>query len=154
MPFQGEVETRWLRHGGPDRKMQLLADFAYIDRSGYAWLAVKGDTVDGASIPDELWSRLVGTPFVGDYRRATVVHDVACQRQIKTSREAHRMFYQALLEDGVAKERALLMYTAVRLFGPKWDASGLHRGLAPEEAAAEIDFDELESALDEVVGEI
>jgi hypothetical protein len=30
------------------------------------------------------------------------------------------MFYEAMLCDGVSEERALAMYTAVRLFGPKW----------------------------------
>jgi hypothetical protein len=93
---------------------------------------------------------VVGTPFIGDYRRASVVHDVACERHEKTSRDAHRMFYEAMLTDGTSKPRALLFYTAVRLFGPQWDQQrGFHPMLAAR--AHEIDFDRFEAALDQVV---
>ena len=61
------------------------------------------------------------------------------------------MFFEAMLADGTAKERALLFYTAVRLFGPKWDQQ---RGFRPMFAipVEEIDFDRLEAALDTVLG--
>jgi hypothetical protein len=148
--FEGDVDTRWLVHGGADREMQLLSEFAFIDSAGYRWAAHSGEKVDGASIPEQVWSTVVGTPFIGDYRRASVVHDVACERHEKTSRDAHRMFYEAMLADGTEKARALLFYTAVRLFGPQWDR---HRGFRPmlAHAAQDIDFDRLEAALDEVV---
>jgi hypothetical protein len=148
--FEGNVDTRWLVHGGADREMELLSEFAFVDSFGYRWTAHAGEKVDGASIPDQVWSTVVGTPFIGDYRRASVVHDVACERHEKTSREAHRMFYEAMLADGTEKARALLFYTAVRLFGPQWDD---RRGFRPMLAhpAQDIDFDRLEAALDEVV---
>lgn len=150
--FEGNVETRWLVEPGEDREMEMLSEFAFIDSTGYRWTAHPGEQVDGASIPEVVWSRVVGTPFIGDYRRASVVHDVACTRQEKTSKEAHRMFYEAMLTDGTSKERALLFYTAVRLFGPKWDQQrGFRQMFAlPVE---EIDFDRFEAALDTVLGE-
>ena len=149
--FEGNVDTRWLVERGEDRKMEMLSEFAFIDSKGYRWAAHRGEQVDGASIPEVVWSKVVGTPFIGDYRRASVVHDVACVRREKTSKEAHRMFFEAMLADGTAKERALLFYTAVRLFGPKWDQQ---RGFRPMFAvpAEEIDFDRLEAALDHVLG--
>jgi Protein of unknown function (DUF1353) len=148
--FEGNVDTRWLVHGGADREMELLSPFAFVDSTGYRWAAHPGEKVDGASIPDQVWSTVVGTPFIGDYRRASVVHDVACERHERTSREAHRMFYEAMLADGTEKARALLFYTAVRLFGPQWDQQ---RGFRPMLAhrAQDIDFDRLEAALDEVI---
>jgi hypothetical protein len=148
--FDGDVDTRWLVHGGADREMELLSEFAFVDSAGYRWAAHAGEKVDGASIPDQVWSAVVGTPFIGDYRRASVVHDVACERHEKTSREAHRMFYEAMLADGTEKGRALLFYTAVRLFGPQWDQQlGFRPMLAHR--AQDIDFDRLEAALDDVV---
>ena len=116
--FEGQVDTQWRRHAGEDRDMQLLSDFAFIDSRGVRWDAPAGRIINGASIPEVLWSKIVGTPYIGDYRRATVVHDVACQDKAKPHEEVHRMFYDAMLCDGVSEERAFLMYTAVRLFGP------------------------------------
>lgn len=167
--FEGNVDARWLVEGGPDRSMQLLADFAFVDSTNFRWEAKNGDKVDGASIPEAIWSEVVGTPFIGDYRRASVVHDVACDKHFKSSREAHRMFYEAMLADGTPEARAMLFYTAVRLFGPQWDeaprgalamkAGGpkkmnrkFKKALPGKVAKPKIDFDALEAALDAVVG--
>jgi hypothetical protein len=120
--FEGDVNAVWLRHSGPDRKMRLATDFAFVDSRGVRWDAPAGSTIDGASIPEILWSSLIGTPYIGDYRRATVVHDVACQEMTRPHEEVHYMFYEAMICDGVDEERAVFMYTAVRLFGPKWPA--------------------------------
>jgi hypothetical protein len=137
--FEGDVEARWLVEEGPDRRMVLVSAFTFVDSTGYRWEAKAGEIIDGASIPKELWNQVVGTPFTGDYRRAAVVHDVACARREKTSKEVHRMFYEAMICDGTDKTRALLFYTAVRLFGPQW----------PQEVrAGQISFRELERALD------
>ncbi len=51
--FVGTVKTEWIE---PDRKMRLLDDFAYVDPAGVEWPAPKGSVVDGASIPQVLWS--------------------------------------------------------------------------------------------------
>ena len=104
--FEGNVDTRWLVHGGADREMELLSAFAFVDSTGYRWAAHPGEKIDGASIPDQVWSTVVGTPFIGDYRRASVVHDVACERHERTSREAHRMFYEAMLAERYRRRRA------------------------------------------------
>lgn len=156
MPFVGDVEARWLVDDGADRKMKLLAPFAFDDSKGYRWQANTGEEVDGASIPEVVWSRLVGTPFIGDYRRASVIHDVACQRYIRSSRDAHRMFYEAMLEDGTEPQRAMLFYMAVRTFGPRWDegdqpGAPKRFSIASEDSAPS--FDEIEAALDQVLGE-
>ncbi len=132
--FVGDVKTLWLRdQGAPDRNMQLLEDFKFIDSRGVEWLAPAGSVVDGASIPRVLWST-VGDPFIGDYRRATVLHDVACDEKARPHEEVHRMFYDAMRADGVSHDRATIMYTAVRLFGPKWIVAAAAAG--PEEMAA------------------
>jgi hypothetical protein len=156
--FEGNVDARWLVEDGADRKMQLLADFAFFDSTGFKWETKAGDTIDGASIPEAVWSGVVGTPFIGDYRRASVVHDVACDKHIKTSKDAHRMFYEAMLKDGTSEARAMLFYTAVRLFGPQWETAArvsnrqFKMTLAGKVTKPGIDFKKLEAALDHVVG--
>ena len=122
MRFEGEVDVRWLVEGGQDRRMKLLSKFAFMDSTGLRWEANPGDVVDGASIPEFLWSHVAGTPFIGDYRRASVLHDVACAKKMRTSPQAHRMFYDAMIADGTDPKRAMTMYVAVRLFGPRWES--------------------------------
>ena len=82
--------------------------------------------MDCASIPHRLWT-LVGGPCGGDYLRASIVPDVYCWRDLNHKRgsepwqKTHRMFYQGMLTGGVSKYYALLLYGAVRKFGPTWD---------------------------------
>jgi Protein of unknown function (DUF1353) len=149
--FEGQVDTQWRRHEDEDRDMQLLSDFAFIDSRGIRWDAPAGRIINGASIPEVLWSKIVGTPYVGDYRRATVVHDVACQDKAKPHEEVHRMFYDAMLCDGVSEERAFLMYTAVRLFGPKWPSRAAQQ--RSRRALRRFDIGGLTKALDQALGE-
>lgn len=83
--FVGTVKTEWIE---PDRKMRLLDDFSYVDSRGTVWAAPKGSVVDGASIPQVLWS-VVGSPYTGEYRNASVVHDVACVKRDKPWQDVH-----------------------------------------------------------------
>ncbi len=119
--FTGEVEARWVHdyRGRADREMILLSDFSFTDSKGFTWVAEKGTSIDGSSIPKVLWW-LVGNPLIGDHRRASVVHDAACQKQEKTSKEVAWMFYEAMLEDGFSWFWAKAYWLAVRYFGPQW----------------------------------
>lgn len=116
----GEVDTRWLKTTGPDRKMRLLADFCFEDNKGRLWKAPEKSIIDGASIPRCLWS-VFGDPFIGDYRRASVIHDVYCKDQEVPHKQVHKMFHEFMLADGVGPIKAQAMYFAVKTFGPKWD---------------------------------
>lgn len=152
--FIGEVRAQWLRHRGPDRRMKLMENFAFVDDNGVRWVAPAGSVIDGASIPEILWSAAVGTPYIGDYRRATVLHDVACQQQTQPHTAVHRMFYDAMITDGVPVLQAQQMYTAVRFFGPRWEivpAEGVAAATVP--VRRELSIDELEAALDAALGE-
>lgn len=103
--FVGEVITKWLTHQGDDSEMELLEDFTFIDPDRFEWKAPQGSKVNGASIPSVLWS-LIGSPFVGDYRRASVVHDVACDNRKQPHEAVHLMFYYAMRADGVGWVKA------------------------------------------------
>ncbi|MEM8885773.1 MAG: DUF1353 domain-containing protein, partial [Planctomycetota bacterium] len=80
--FSSEPVLKWTPDPhGSHHDMQLIADFAFVDRNGNEWWVPKGEHVDGASIPKELWSSIVGTPYIGAYRRATIVHDFHCNAE-------------------------------------------------------------------------
>jgi Protein of unknown function (DUF1353) len=97
----------------------LTYDFKYVDPNGVGWQAAAQNQTDGASIPP--WAQpFIGQPFDEKYIRAAVIHDHYCDRHVRTWRATHRVFYEALLELGVASANAKLMYYAVYLGGPKW----------------------------------
>jgi hypothetical protein len=113
--FVGDVVGKWLTL----REMELQQDFVFIDVSGFRWCAPKGAIIDGASRPRLAWA-FIGSPFVGEYRRASVVHDVYCQTKAQPHKLVHKMFYDAMRLDGVGFFKAKTMYFAVKLGGPKW----------------------------------
>ncbi|MCX7004762.1 MAG: DUF1353 domain-containing protein [bacterium] len=113
--FSGNPKTEWtVDDNGEDRNMVLLEDFSYIDPDGKKWNAPKGSVVNGASIPRPLWST-VGSPYTDDYRRASVVHDVACNSQTIPRKDADVMFYHACLAGGCSYSQANLLYAGVRV---------------------------------------
>jgi hypothetical protein len=116
--FSGEPQAHWLTEDGTeDRKMRLLEKFSFRDPVGKKWEASKDAVVDGASIPRALWT-LVGSPFTGDYRRASIVHDIACDEAGSNAtkrRAADRMFYHACRAGGCSIWQSTLLYIGVRI---------------------------------------
>jgi hypothetical protein len=117
--FVGRVVVEWIEENEGERKMRLVEPFSYIDNDGIRWDVPAGHLVDGASIPQSLWS-VVGSPYVGKYRKASVIHDYYCDVKTAPSGRVHKMFYDAMLASGVESLRAGLMYEAVDQFGPSW----------------------------------
>ena len=153
--FQGDVITRWLTNpDGDDRNMELLEPFVYVDPQGKRWEARAGLSINGATIPRLFWTT-TGSPFVGNYRRASVVHDAACVDQIEPSSAVHRMFYNAMRCDGVKLIEAVVMYFAVKTWGPRWDVGATTRAsiaLAPP--PSEADIVRIRAAAEEAVAEL
>lgn len=139
--FPGEPETVWLTEAGrSDRHMRLLKSFWYKDWKGRQWDALAGTVVDGASIPQALWT-LVGSPYTGDYRRASIVHDVACVgANTQQRRAADKMFFQACRDGGCNTVQAMILYVGVRIgawasfsAAPMWVAPDLKLAGIPSE---------------------
>ncbi len=104
--------------GDPDQKL-LEADFGYIDAKGVGWQTNKATKTDGASIPP-LLQPFVGSPWEDRYIRAAVIHDWYCDRHVRTWKETHSVFYDAMLASGLQKPKAKLLFYAVYAFGPRW----------------------------------
>jgi len=116
--FKGSLE---LVPEGCERQLECTVknEFGYVDSEGTGWQAMAGVKTDGASIP--IWAQpFVGGQFDRQFIRASVIHDHYCKRHVRDWRKTHWVFYDALLADNVSKEKALLMYYAVYLAGPKW----------------------------------
>jgi Protein of unknown function (DUF1353) len=114
--FEGDVVAKWQPDG---RDMQLVQPFAFVDGEARRWNAPAQHTINGASIPRALWS-IVGGPYEGQYRLASVVHDVACDVKEARFQDVHRMFFAAAVAAGTGRTRAKVMYAAIFHFGPRW----------------------------------
>lgn len=117
--FSGKPSVTWLNDG---RTVKLLRPFSFTDSAGVVWQASKGDKVDGSSIPKLFWS-IIGSPFVGKHRLASVIHDKYCvlrEKSGRTSAAVHKMYYEACLCAGVGKLVAKTMYLALKIGAPRW----------------------------------
>lgn len=98
---------------------KLLAPYWYEGKDGKRWTVPSGYVVNGGSIPQAAWS-FIGGPWSGKYRNATVIHDyLACER-IATSEYVHQLFLDGMLESGVPRIKAWIMYKAVLVGGGVW----------------------------------
>ena len=77
----------------------------YVSR-GFVW--------DGASIPRGLWEE-VGCPM--DYAFASCIHDALYRSRLMDRKTADKIFHSALIESGVSKLTAKIIYIAVRAGG-------------------------------------
>lgn len=115
--FNGELVYKAVP--GEDRVVQTVVPFGFADAKGKLWTVPAGSKVDGASIPQAFWS-LIGGPFTGKYREASVVHDHYCKTKTETWQDTHRVFYDGMRANGVAESLAATMYGAVYFRGPRW----------------------------------
>ena len=123
--FPDPPQTQWLDDG---RRMVLLRDFTFVEPDGKRWSAsaahvpIRDDdlTIDGATIPPVFWS-VVGGPYEGLYRNASIVHDAECTPPFKHRwQDVHRMFYRASRAGGTSEQVAKQLFAAVWHFGRRW----------------------------------
>ena len=127
--YNGPIETRWEDDG---RTMVLLSELRYTDPYGEIWVAPAGSKVDGASIPRAFWG-IIGGPFEGKYRNASVLHDVAYDDQTRPWQEVDRMFYNAMRCSGVGAVTAKTMYYTLVRHGRHWKS---RRDISPAAQSA------------------
>lgn len=100
----------------------IAQDFSWIlhepliwEDSKYEIMVLVGFDFDYASIP-KLFTNIL--PKNGqEYDRAVCLHDALYASRWLPKAECDRLFYEAMIADGVNKAKAWSMYTAVRLFG-------------------------------------
>ena len=114
--YSGDPILKWNPDG---RTMTVMTELSYTDPHGVIWDAPAGSVTDGASIPRYLWS-LIGGPFEGQYRNASVLHDVAYEKHNRPWQDCDRMFYYAMRCSGVNAAQAKTMYYALYKFGHHW----------------------------------
>ena len=148
--FIGNIVSEWQSDG---RGMKLIRDFSFEDPDGIVWVAPAGVVINGASIPKSLWS-LLGSPFSGKHREASVIHDAACRSKDKSWQDVHMAFYYALRTSGISIARAKILYAAVYHFGPRWMLEDTEtvatRSINPIQQAPDIDKEEFSKLADQI----
>ena len=114
--FYGDLLLKPLKDG---RNMEVAQPFGFVDSQARKWEVPAGAVSDGASIPRAFWS-LIGSPFAGKFRVAAVVHDYYCKTRLRSWTDTHDTFHEIMLASGEDAQRALLMWSAVYRFGPRW----------------------------------
>lgn len=118
--FLGDVVVQFLvEPDKSDRIVRVWQKFVYVDSKGNIWLVPEGAVLNGASIPRILWT-LYGSPFVGDYRRAALVHDYGCAIRSRPAKLTHAAFYDGCRTDQLRRSKAFVMWSMVEAFGPNW----------------------------------
>ena len=103
----------------PNTLIVASRSFAFYDEEGLEWEANRGATTDGASIPTIL-KPFVGHSFETPYVPGATLHDIYCQIKTRTWKRTARMFRSALICNGVSRPRAVLFWSAVYFWGPRW----------------------------------
>jgi hypothetical protein len=82
------------------RSARLLREITFYSPEGSEWFVSVDAWLDGASIPRAFWT-IIGAPFEGKYRAASIVHDHFCITRDRSWRETHRMFHDAMRCDAM-----------------------------------------------------
>ena len=152
--FLGKVVLEWDDDDGFNRhKIKLLSDFGFQDPAGKKWIAQKGAELDGSSFTP-LFEQMVGLPFVGEHRRASVLHDYYSRQLTESWRDVRRMYYAALLAEGLSESEAKTTYAVLYGAGMRWEQKGstcyvnCHGGASALFWKPDVVESELEPALD------
>ncbi|KKM05279.1 hypothetical protein LCGC14_1755700 [marine sediment metagenome] len=112
----GKFKGKWrVEEHGP-RKIKLLSPISYTTNKGITHTAPEGFVSDGASIPAIFWI-IIGSPFMGKYRRPVITHDLLYATQNVRRRYADRVFLEGMKDDLVSWWKRRAMYLGVRSGG-------------------------------------
>ncbi len=95
----------------------LVEDVVFRDSAGAIWTAPAGAVFSSARVGG--LGALMGPPFDGLPTRAAALHDHYRTTRERDWRAVNRMFYEALVADGVSETLALVAYNSVMTFGPR-----------------------------------
>ena len=152
--FLGKVAVEWDDSDAFNRyKVKLLNDFGFQDPAGKQWVARQGALLDGSSFTP-LFEEMVGLPFAGEHRRAGILHDFYAQQLSETWKDTRRMYYAAVLAEGLNENEAKTAYAILYGAGLRWEKKGstcyinCHSAVSSLAWKPDVTKNELETGLD------
>ena len=120
--FEGRVVVEWLDDPFVPT-MRLVRSFAYREPQGKVWAVPQGHIIKGRGMPP-LFRHLIGQPFYGSFRKASIIYDHATQEMKEPWDQAQLMFLEASMAEGVNESEAKAMYMLLRAQGSRWEVPG------------------------------
>jgi hypothetical protein len=117
--FHGSVILEWVDDTPFIASMRLVEKFSFEQADGKSWVVPAGTTVDGRFAPP-LFTKLMGHPFDGGFRKSAIVYDYVAKDMTQPWREAQRMFYEASIVEGVLPIEAKVMFMLMNAEGSRW----------------------------------
>jgi hypothetical protein len=117
--FEGTVVVEWLDDPFVPT-MRLVQPFEFQQAKGTVWQVPEGHIVKGRGMPP-LLRLLIGQPFYGGFRKASIVYDHATQEMKRPWDEAQLMFLEASMAEGIVPSEAKAMYLLLRAQGSRWE---------------------------------
>lgn len=114
--FVGRVAIYQLE-GHDGHWFALLEDLSYEDEDGSIYTAPAGTLTDFASIPRAVWWLW---PKNGKHSAPAIIHDHNCTVRRLPSPKVHAIFRRGLKARGCSRVTQLVLWLAVRLFGPRF----------------------------------
>ena len=108
-------ELKLSRRPGRSGEYRLEAPLRYVTGDGWRIEVLPGWYTDGASIPRLL--RWYADPFGGPYAAAAVLHDALYRSQLLTRVESDQVFRAAMIDAGVRRAQAWVLWAGVRIGG-------------------------------------
>lgn len=121
--FSGKLVLELLEEIGNNHQFRLLDDLAFVDERGKVWSAARDGIVDDEALPRE-FQTLPGVPYVGEYRKAAIIHSFHSRARTEPWKEVHRALYRASIAEGVGEMRARSLYAAVYAGAWRWELRG------------------------------
>ncbi len=121
--FEGHVVLEAVGDDPFVPSFRLGEQLVFRQGNGTEWVSPSGAILDGRSVPS-LFVKVIGHPFDGTFRKSAVSYDYAVKSKQHSWETAQRMFYEALLVEGVPESDAKVMYLLLSGSGTRWALPG------------------------------
>ena len=114
--FSGDLS---LKVDNDEFTLTTQGDFSFVDSEGMTWHVPKGTVVSGAVVPRIAWTSM-GSPLTSDYAIPLVLLEHHSALREQSVEKVYKMFYESMLKAGVNDAKAKVLYTVLRMAGPRW----------------------------------
>ncbi len=112
----GSFKGKWAVEEYGPRLVITTKEISYTTDEGMPHTVEEGFISDGGSIPPIAWP-IIGSPFVGHYRKSVLVHDKFYATQNYSRKYSDRVFIEGMRDEGVSLWKRMVMWSYVKALG-------------------------------------
>lgn len=118
--FVGSVELKYGDSLSQSHKIKLLKPLEYRDSNGIIWIALEGTSIETEFLTHEFLSHK-GFPHPTEYIKSHVIYSAQAEQASGNWKEAQKMLYSALLDEGNPLHIAGAIYAINAAYGWRWE---------------------------------